>query len=192
MALREKLLSVAIPLFSERGIAAVTVDEIAAAADVGKGTVYNYFATKEDIVVAFLLEIERKVQARLERFSTAEGSLDKILTAFLRYQFRLKRPYYQFVRVFLAQMFTHTEQFTPYIAELQTVIDPPLRSLFTSLQNRGLLRDDVALQELVHQFKTMHLGLTCTWALEGPPWRQSEQRLPAQVRLFCQGFEGRG
>ena len=45
-------------LFSRRSLDAVTIDEIAAAADVGKGTIYNYFATKEDIVVAFMADLE--------------------------------------------------------------------------------------------------------------------------------------
>ncbi|MGH9627214.1 MAG: TetR/AcrR family transcriptional regulator, partial [Bryobacteraceae bacterium] len=46
---RAQIVAAAIRLFSEQGIDAVTVDQIAAAADVGKGTIYNYFQTKEDI-----------------------------------------------------------------------------------------------------------------------------------------------
>ncbi len=36
-------------LFSDRGFDAVTVAEVARAADVSEGTVYNYFPTKEDL-----------------------------------------------------------------------------------------------------------------------------------------------
>jgi AcrR family transcriptional regulator len=34
------------------------VEHIADVADVGKGTIYNYFATKEDIVVAFMADLK--------------------------------------------------------------------------------------------------------------------------------------
>jgi tetracycline repressor-like protein len=70
-AMRAQIIAAAIRLFSGHGIEAVTVDQIAAAADVGKG-----------------------------------------------------------------HMFLHTEQFLPYMAEMQKVIDPPLEALFGALQRR--------------------------------------------------------
>ena len=50
-------------VFPEHGFGDVTVEHIADVADIGKGTIYNYFDTKEDIVVAFMVDVERKVQA---------------------------------------------------------------------------------------------------------------------------------
>lgn len=45
----EKIASVALALFIERGFEQVTVTEVAEAADVSVNTVYNYFPTKEDL-----------------------------------------------------------------------------------------------------------------------------------------------
>ena len=59
-----QIIAVAVELFSRDGLDSVTVDQIAAAADIGKGTIYNYFKAKEDIVVAFMAEMEEKVQAK--------------------------------------------------------------------------------------------------------------------------------
>jgi len=47
---RDHIARTARTLFAERGFAAVTVAEIAAAADVSEQTVYNHFPTKEDLV----------------------------------------------------------------------------------------------------------------------------------------------
>jgi 16S rRNA (guanine966-N2)-methyltransferase len=49
-ATRARIIETAIRIFGKRGLAAPTVEEIAAEAEVGKGTIYNYFATKEEIV----------------------------------------------------------------------------------------------------------------------------------------------
>ena len=187
-AIRAHILTTAIDLFSKHGISAVTVDQIAEAADIGKGTIYNYFATKEDIVVAFMVELEKKVQAKVRGFVASPQPLDSILADFIRFQFRFKKPYHPFVRVFLGQMFLTTEHFLPYIVEMQKVIDPPVEMLFRGLQQRGLVRKDVSLPELIGVFKTIHMGLSALWAIEGPPFRQTEKTLQQEMRLFCEGL----
>lgn len=188
-ALRARIVATAIELFSRHGIANVTVDHIADVADIGKGTLYNYFQAKEDILVAYMVDIECKVQSRLPDLATSSKSLEAILVEFLRFQFRLKRPYHDFVRVLLAQMFSRTAEFLPYMVEMQKAVDPPLERLFRSLQSRGRLRPGLDIPTLVVVFKTIHLGLTAVWALEGPPFRGTYRLLQQEMRLFCQGLE---
>ena len=62
---RSRIMAAASRLFDKSGVDAVTVDEIAAAADIGKGTIYNYFEAKEDIVVALLVELDRAALASI-------------------------------------------------------------------------------------------------------------------------------
>src|SRR5215813_410829 len=116
-ALRVQIVSTAIELFSARGIDVVRVEDIAEAADIGKGTIYNYFKTKEDIAVAFIVEVERQVQSKLGGFASSKRRLDAVLTEFIRLQFRLKERHYRFMRVFLAQMLLRRDQFLPYLVE---------------------------------------------------------------------------
>lgn len=128
--MRAQILDTAVRLFSSHGLENTTVERVAEAADVGKGTIYNYFSTKEDIVVVFIAGREARVQAKVSAFAAAKAPLDKILAGFLRSQFRLKRPYHKFVRVFMAQMFGQTDRFLPYLVEMQKAIDPLLQALF--------------------------------------------------------------
>ena len=185
---RERIIARAIDLFSRRGIADVTVDQIAEAADVGKGTIYNYFETKEDIVVAFMVELERRVQAKLKTLTRSRQPQDAILAGFILHQFQMKQRYHQFVRILLGQMFLRTEEFLPYVAEMQKAIDPPLENLLRSLQRRGAIRSDVHLPELLKVFKTIQLGLTALWAIEGPSFRKTEPTVKLEMMLFCKGL----
>jgi AcrR family transcriptional regulator len=53
---RERLLTAAADLFGDHGIAATGVDAIASAAGVAKATLYRHFASKDDLVVAWLMD----------------------------------------------------------------------------------------------------------------------------------------
>jgi AcrR family transcriptional regulator len=190
-AIRERIVTTGIELFSRYGIADVTVEQIAEAADIGKGTVYNYFQTKEDIVVAFMLDVERRVQAKLGKFTASKAPVEELLSQFIRMQFRMKARRVDFVRAMLRQMFTQTDKFVPYMAEMQKIIDPALEALFRSLQDRGAIRDDLNITELIVVFKTMHMGLTALWAIEGPPFRTTERVVRQEMKLFCEGLRPR-
>lgn len=50
---RERIFSNAMQLFRLNGFTATSVDQITQRADVGKGTFYNYFSTKEAVVLEF-------------------------------------------------------------------------------------------------------------------------------------------
>jgi AcrR family transcriptional regulator len=188
---RDRIVSAALAAFTRNGIDGATIDEIALAADVGKGTVYNYFSTKEDIVVTFLLDIERETQRKISHLTQRRGSLESILTRFIQLQFTLKEPHYAFVRVFLAQLCARATPESEWLADSQTVIDPPLIELFTTLQKRKLLRTGMDIPTLVGAFKVMHLGLTVVWAIEGPPWSRMDDTVREQVGLFCSGIGAR-
>src|ERR1700724_3024013 len=50
---RERLFRAALRLFAEKGFAETTVEDVTNAADVGKGTFFNYFPSKDHILLAF-------------------------------------------------------------------------------------------------------------------------------------------
>src|ERR1700760_2267707 len=59
LATRQSISDAATRLFMERGFDAVTIDDIAAVADVGRMTVFNHFPRKEDM----FFDREEEIQA---------------------------------------------------------------------------------------------------------------------------------
>jgi AcrR family transcriptional regulator len=59
---RRRVLDAAKKLFDERGVAAVTLDDVVTAAGVGKGTLFRRFGDKAGLAVALLDEQERTLQ----------------------------------------------------------------------------------------------------------------------------------
>ncbi len=53
---RTRVLAAALEVFAERGIAASSVSEVAAAAGMTKGAVYSNFASKDELVLAIMEE----------------------------------------------------------------------------------------------------------------------------------------
>jgi len=62
---RLRVLAAAERLYAQRGVARVTMDDIAAAAGVGKGTLYRRFVDKGGLAVALLDERERELQQQI-------------------------------------------------------------------------------------------------------------------------------
>lgn len=190
-ATRKRILETALRLFSERGFESPTVEEIAAAAEIGKGTVYNYFRTKEDLLVEFVAGLEARVQQKMLPLLKRDLDAVSLLSLYLREQFRLKRRYRRFIRVFLSQGVLRGAEIAPYIAAMQPAIDNTLRALFESLGRRGLIRRGLKTEALVLVFKTLHLGLSSAWAMTDDSASRGFDRLCTEsVRIFCRGLEG--
>ncbi|PRD68312.1 TetR/AcrR family transcriptional regulator [Malikia spinosa] len=72
---REALIRAASAVMSEKGVAAATMLEIAERADVGTGTVYNYFKSKDELAIAVLEELMHDLALRIEQ--AMQGFEDK-------------------------------------------------------------------------------------------------------------------
>lgn len=73
-ATRQKLFDASMELIGERGAASVTVDEIAAAAGVSKGTVYYNFGSKSELIAQLLRHGVDILKAQLLEAADSEGT----------------------------------------------------------------------------------------------------------------------
>ena len=64
-ARRELILSAARKLFAEKDFRSVTVREIAKAVEVSPGTIYRYYASKEELINALYVREKRRINAQI-------------------------------------------------------------------------------------------------------------------------------
>ncbi len=80
-----ELLSAALDLFVERGFAATRLDEVAARAGVSKGTLYLYFASKEELFKAVIQQgILPVLEQGEEMLAQHQGDARSLLEALMR------------------------------------------------------------------------------------------------------------
>jgi AcrR family transcriptional regulator len=79
---RSALVEAGLALFRERGFDAVTVDELAAAADVSRRTFFRYFATKEAVLFARRQEQFERLREQLVA-SDADNPFESVRAALL-------------------------------------------------------------------------------------------------------------
>lgn len=82
---REKLLRAGKTLFSEKGFDAVSIDEITETADLGKGTFYYHFGTKDQLIQELIRdvlgELERAIKYNAKSSNDLHQLLDSIIVA---------------------------------------------------------------------------------------------------------------
>lgn len=79
---RQKIYDAALMLFEKQGYFATTVEQITAQAGVSKGLVYNYFSSKEELLVGLIQDTTEKMEAVAGIWAPAE-TLEASLGAFI-------------------------------------------------------------------------------------------------------------
>ena len=84
---RERILDSALHLFHEEGFETITMQDIADAAEISKGSLYLQFTNKEDLIVSLLERTFDRLEEIVQTESAAPGSarerLDRIVQAYI-------------------------------------------------------------------------------------------------------------
>jgi TetR/AcrR family transcriptional regulator of autoinduction and epiphytic fitness len=124
---RDAIVDAAARLFLERGFGSVSMDELAVAAAVARRTLYNQFASKEEIFREMLSRVSRQLEQAFPSGIETEGDVEDVLRVVAGVIVDLhKNPeYLGFLRMVVAD----ARQF-PWIAkEFAAVIDPQTERL---------------------------------------------------------------
>jgi len=185
----ERLMRSALRLFAEQGLAGTTIEQITEAADVGKGTFFNYFPTKEHVLLAFGDTRIKKISAALEE--AREGSL--LLWPVLR---RLART--------LAEEASHTpgllrsilvaplsrESVREFMVGKLREGRAALEQVFQIGQERGEMRSDLTPGYMARGFQQSVFGALVLWSLD--PQGDLNAWLDVWLEMFLGGLDPQG
>ena len=105
------ILQTATSLFMTSGIADVTIKDIADAAEIGEATVYRYFGTKTNIVVASALKLGKETYEAFFDLTKGKTGYDKLEIFYNSYLnvFKKSPSHFYFIKEFDAYMCAHSE-----------------------------------------------------------------------------------
>jgi AcrR family transcriptional regulator len=143
----ERILEAALLLFREAGYDAVRTEDIAAAAEVSVGTLYNYFENKGDLLLALVtLEVEEVLEQGASVVSGPPADIAAALDLLIGGYYDHSNTYLTKDLWRTAMALTIQAAETPF-SQRFTALDRSLTdqvcALVTELQRIGLARDDV-------------------------------------------------
>lgn len=183
---RERLYRAALELFGERGFLETTVEDITEAADVGKGTFFNYFPTKEHVLAAYGGERIAAVERAREKARSTTGSVLDVLGELATDSAGQSHENPAVLRAIYA---AHASC-APVRAELQKRMQTSrqiLAEIIFMAQKRGEIRRDIAPIELARLVQTVVMGFTMAWALN--PQTQFRAMAKKTWDLICPSLQ---
>ena len=161
---RERIYRAALRIFAQRGYLDTTVEDITEAADVGKGTFFNYFPTKEHVLATYGDERLSAVERALKKIRAPNQSVRLVLKELATDLAGQSSESPDLLRsIFAAHL-----SCAPVRAELQNRLQKGRRLLSEILaigQERGEIRRDYSSADLARLTQLILMGVTIGWSL---------------------------
>lgn len=164
--IREKLFRAALQLFAEKGFAETTVADITNFADVGKGTFFNYFPSKEHILIAFSEMQLAKLQSAVDDFRQSNEPMPVFLRALSVRMTAESGRAPDVIRAIL-QGNLSSSSVRRVMRENHNRAHGLMTQLMQIGQDRGEFRSDLPASELAHVFRQTVFGTLLMWSLYG-------------------------
>ncbi len=161
----EKLMRAALRLFAAHGLEGTTVEQITEAADVGKGTFFNYFPTKEHILMAFGDTRLQKIRAALDEARTGDTPIWQVLRRLAHSLAEEASHSPGLLRSILVAPLTR-QPVREFMAGKLEEGRGVLGEIFQLGQDRGELRSDLTTAHMARGFQQSVFGALVLWSLD--------------------------
>ena len=149
---QRQILEAALRLFETQGMETTTIDAIAEAADVSRGTFFNYFPTKESLLSAIAAEELRDLQKR-RGIADSDSAVARIY-ALMRALMTDSLTFLQVTRYILLDAMLHPTEAASPSAHLDAILKP----LVQQAQAQGEIRADLDPAAVIGALVGVYLG----------------------------------
>ena len=164
---RDRLISVAMGLFAKRGILATTIEEITEAADVAKGTFFNYFTSKEEILLVFGQRMRAGMAPRIQKAMEEQRPVADTVREAVRQLLTVTHPGPGLMKSMLSSLLSNGKVLEIWLSEEKHVLEL-VAKLFRYGQQRGEIRSDLQADEIALRLRQTLLGALLFWVLHQP------------------------
>ncbi len=171
-------------LFTEKGYDATTMEDIAECADVARGTVFNYFGRKEDLILAWF--DRRRADLATALGEDAGGEADT--------SGRLRHALRTIARFFADDDATGRSMVRAWLQAGGPTLTPESDTthMFTRIIRSGQDAGDIAAHidadRAGHLLFDAYLGVLCRWAGDDPNHFCLEEGLLATLEILLDGL----
>ena len=183
---RGKIVNAAWQLFYEQGYEDTTVEEIIELSHTSKGSFYHYFDGKDALLSTLSLLFDEKYEELMDTLTPEMSAMDKLLflNSELFGMIENSISLDLLARLLSTQLVTSGEK---HLLDHNRTYYKLLRQIMAQGQQRGELRSDVTVSELVRVYALCERALIYDWCLSGGGYslpQYSQTMLP----MFFGGF----
>ena len=184
---RERIFRAALRLFAERGFFGTTVEDITEAADVGKGTFFNYFPSKEHVLgMMHEVQLSKVVYAEAQA-RRGDLAIREVLRGFVHDIAGEPGRSQLLARGLLATIFTN-DDIRQLLVDMLSRGRRHLEKILLLGQERGEVRGDLPVSAMARWLQQNMIGTLMLWSLDSPS--SLSRRVDSTFNLYWMGIQG--
>ncbi|MCD0503886.1 TetR/AcrR family transcriptional regulator [Bordetella petrii] len=181
----DHLADTAYRLFETLGFEGVTMEQIAAEADVAKGTLYNHFPVKEALLAHRVHRDLATHAPGLRDTMRGQAGFAARMACLLQASCHWAESNRAYLAHYLRYRLAHTQPGNPQTVP-RSGLDQIIEPLIQAGQQAGELRSDLPAAQLAHMFQFLYLAALTRWLSE--PAKPLRHELNATLDVFIHGL----
>jgi AcrR family transcriptional regulator len=195
-ARRLEIVRAARSVFAEKGFEKATLEEIAERAELGKGTVYNYFDSKDSLFLAATADLLDEVRAIAERVAHEKRPVRESFGEYARQMIGYYRANYAFARMVMRVwgrpgIKGSDEMLDAIPAHVQSVAEPLAQLLKAAMRRKEVRHADAKVMAVMFIGLVHHYFMHQSAHASPKPAKDLEAEVELIVSVFFDGITSR-